>query len=63
MGLRLIIQFVTGRHRAEARFGPPERFISLHLVLWLLGNSMVYESLGKGLVMQGEETSPSVHLT
>jgi hypothetical protein len=33
---------------------------SRHLVLWLLG-TMVYESLGKRLVVQGEDTSPPVH--
>jgi hypothetical protein len=39
------------------------RFRSRHLVLWLLGNLMVFESPGKGLVVQGKDTSPSVHPT
>jgi len=39
------------------------KFRSRHLVLWLLENLMVCESLGKELVVQGEDTSPPVHLT
>ena len=34
------------------------KFRSHHLVLWLLGNLMVCESPGKGLVVQGEDTLP-----
>jgi hypothetical protein len=33
------------------------RFRSRHLVLWSLENLMVCESLGKGLVVQGEDVS------
>ena len=38
------------------------RFMSHHLVLWLL-KPMLYESPGKGLVMQRKNTSPPVHHT
>jgi hypothetical protein len=32
-------------------------------VLWSLGNLMVCESSGKGLVVQGEDASPLVYST
>jgi hypothetical protein len=39
------------------------RFKSRHLILRLLGNLMVCESLGKRLVVHGKDTSPPVHPT
>jgi len=37
------------------------RFRSRHIVLRSLGNLMVCESPGNGLVVQGEDASPLVH--